>query len=87
MLDSPITKSIARQARLMRLVLIYCGLRMQLVYLHIKYHVIKIGGAALIEAVKIEYLIKSWTKGDRVMFAACIALMFYCLAFYLRIRI
>ena len=87
MLDSPIIRLVIQHIRLTRLVAKYCCLRVQYVYLLIKYHLIKIGGAALIEAVKMQYFIKSWSKEERVVFAACIAVSIYCLALYWRIRI
>ncbi len=58
----------------------YIWLRIVYVYLHIKYYCVKVGGAALIEAVEIWYSIKTMSKENRVIFAACIAVSIYGLS-------
>ncbi len=65
----------------------YCYLRVVYVYLLIKYHLVKAGGAALIEAVEIWYMIKTMSNENRVIFAACIAVSIYALALITLIRL
>ena len=86
MSDKAVKRYFMRQVDLARLVGTYLWLRFQLAYLLAKYHLIKVAGAALIEAVKMEYCIKSLSKEERVIFAASVALSIYCLAFILRIH-
>ena len=64
----------------------FMGLLVQLLYLRlcyvcllIRYYMLKIAGAALIEAVNIEYCIKSLSNRDRVVFATCVAFSIYFL--------
>jgi len=65
----------------------YIYLHICYVYLQIKFVLLKAAGAALIEAVKIEYCIKSLSNENRVIFAACIAVSIYCLTLVMLIRI
>ena len=81
-----IAKIFIDQVRFTGLLIQYCYLRICYLYLLIKYHLLKAAGAALIEAVKIEYCIKSLSKEDRVIFAACVAVSIYCLSLVLLIR-
>jgi len=69
------------------------GLLLQLLYLHlyrvsllIKYYALKAARAALVEAVTIEFGIKSMSMENRVIFATCIAVSFYVLALVMLIR-
>ena len=75
------------QARFIGLLLRYCYLQVYYIYLVICRCLLKLAGAALIEAVKIEYFIKSLSKEDRVIFTACIAVSIYIVAFVMFIRI
>lgn len=65
----------------------YIWLRIVYVYLHIKLYCFKLGGAALIEAVEIWYSIKTMSKENRLIFAACIAVSIYGLSLLTLIRI
>lgn len=78
---------IVLQVRFIGLLLRYCYLQAYYVYLVICRCLLKLARAALIEAVKIEGLIKSLSKEERVVFAACIAVSIYILAFVMFIRI
>ena len=69
------------------LILRYCYLRVCYVYLLIKYHLVKVAGAALIEAVEIWYSIKLMSNEYRVIFATCIAVSIFILARFMLIRI
>ncbi len=80
MMDNPLVRIIAEQVKLTGLLIRYIYLHIRYVYLHVKLYLIKFAGAALIEAVKIEYCIKSLSKEDRIVFAACVALSIYLLA-------
>ncbi|MCY3832451.1 MAG: hypothetical protein OXG85_05510 [Chloroflexi bacterium] len=73
-------------ARLFLLQVRFIGLLLRYVYLHIKLVFLKVAGALLIEAVKIEYFIKSLSNVDRVIFAACIAVSIYAVALIMLIR-
>ncbi|MCY4061777.1 MAG: hypothetical protein OXG53_05375 [Chloroflexi bacterium] len=71
----------------------FYGLLLQYFYLHlrklqlyIQYYLLKAAGALLIEAVKIEYCIKSLSKEERVIFTACIAVSIYIVALVMFIR-
>ena len=83
MMNNPIVRIIVRYVQLYGLLIHYFYLRIIWVYLHVKLYAIKLAGAALIEAVKIEYCIKSLSNGDRIIFAACIAFSIYLLALIL----
>lgn len=87
MKDNAVVRIITDQVRFYRLLGRYCGLQIRYVYLLIKYHLVKLGGAALIEAVEIWYTIKSMSNENRVIFAACIAVSIYGLALITLIRI
>ena len=75
-----IVKFFSDQARFTWLLARYCWLKLCYAYLLCRYNLLKLAGAALIEAVKIEYCIKSLSKEDRIIFAACIALAIHFLA-------
>lgn len=75
------------QAQFIGLLLRYCYLRVCYLYLIICRCLLILARAALIEAVKIEYFIKSLSKEERVIFAACIAVAIYIVAFIMFIRI
>ena len=79
MMDRPLVQIPLRLVlgRVIDLVLrhyLYLHIRLR-VFLIIQYILLKAAGAALIEAVKIEYCIKSMSKEYRVIFAACIAMV------------
>ena len=78
---------ISKQVRIFCLLVQYFYLHLCKIYLHIKFYFIKAAGAMLIEAVKIEYCIKSLSKEERITFAACVAVAIYALALVLLIRI
>ena len=86
MKDNAVVRIIADQVRFYGLLGRYICLRIQYVYLLIKYHCVKLGGAALIEAMEIWYSIKTMSKENRVIFAACIAVSIYGLALITLIR-
>ena len=79
-MDRPIVRIIVKYFELLGLLLQYAYLHIRLVQLRIYYYLLKAAGAALIEAVKLEYCIKSLSKYDRVIFAACVAVSIYLLA-------
>lgn len=87
MRDRPIVRIIVEQAQIYRLLVRYICLRIQYVLLLCRYYLLKMGGAALIEAVEIWYSIKSMSKENRVIFAACVAISIYLLAFNVFFRI
>ena len=71
---------------------VICAIGLQFVLLFnfvtcIYYMSLKLAGALLIEAVKIEFCMKSLSKEDRVIFAACIAVSIYVVALIMFIRI
>ena len=82
-----LARIIVLQVRFIGLLLRYCYLQVCYVYLVICRFLLKLAGALLIEAVKIEYCIKSLSKEDRIIFAACIAVSIYVVAFIMFIRI
>lgn len=86
MRDKPAAKFFIDVIRLYGLLGRYIYLHIRYVYLHIKYYLLKAAGAALIEAVKMEYCIKSLSKEDRVIFATCIAVAIYMSALVMFIR-
>ncbi len=69
------------------LLLRYCYLRVCYVYLLFRYHLLKLCGALLIEAVEIWCSIKSMSREDRIVFSACIAVSIYGLSLISLIRI
>jgi hypothetical protein len=75
------------QAQILRLLIRYLYLHVRYVQLHIRYYLLKLAGAALVEAVKMEYCIKSLSKDDRVIFATCITVPVYLLVLSMLIRI
>lgn len=88
---------VKRALREVIVVLEIYGLLVEYIYLHIlracliiKYRLLKAAlkaaKAVLIEAVKIEYCIKSLSKEDRVIFAACVTVSIYALALVMIIR-
>ena len=82
-----VLRSIIELLKLYGLLGRYIYLHIVYVYLHIKYYFLKAAGAALVEAVKIECCIKSLSKENRVIFAACVAISIYLLAFIVFFRI
>ena len=87
MKDNAVVKFLIDQARITCLLLRYIYLHICYLYLLIRYALLKIAGALLIEAVKIEYFIKSLSKEDRVMFAASVAVSIYVLMLIAVIRL
>jgi len=79
-------KSFIEFVRFIGLLIRYIYLHIRYVYLHIKFYLLKAAGAALVEAVKIECLIKSMSKEDRVIFSAGVAVSIYILALIMVIR-
>lgn len=79
-------KIIVSQVRFIGLLLHYVLLHVQLLYLLVCKFLLKVAGAALIEAVKIEYCIKTLSNADRIIFAACIAVSIYAVALAMLIR-
>ncbi len=71
---------IIEQVRFICLLVRYFYLQVRYTYLLIRYCLLKVVGAALVEAVKIEYCIKSLSKEDRVIFATCVAFAIFILA-------
>ena len=86
MMNNKVARYIIDALKFYGLLIHYIWLRIVYVYLHIKYYCFKIGGAALIEAVEIWYSIKTMSKENRVIFAACIALSIYGLSLVTLIR-
>ena len=86
MRERPAVKFFIDVLRLYGLLGKYIYLHIYKLYLHIKYYLLKAAGAVLIEAVKMEYCIKSLPKEDRVIFAACIAIAIYISALVMFIR-
>ena len=86
-MDKPAVKLIKLQIRFLGLMLRYVYLHIRYAYLLIHLYLLKAVGAALIEIVKIEGFIKSLSKEDRVIFAACVAVSIYILALVMFIRI
>ncbi len=82
----PIVKFIVDYVRLMGLLVQYFLLHVEYFYLLCCKFLLKVAGAALIEAVKIEYCIKSMSMENRVIFAACVAVSIYVLALVMLIR-
>ena len=87
MKDRPIIKLIIAQVQFTCLLIEYIYLRIRYVELHIRLYLLKAAGALLIEAVKLEGFIKSLSKEDRVIFAACISISIFTLARFMFIRI
>ena len=87
MVDRPIVRIIVKQVQFFGLLLRYLYLHVRYVQLHVRYYLLKVAGAALVEAVKMEYCIKSLSKDDRVIFATCIAVSIYLLTLIMLIRI
>ncbi len=82
------------QVRILRLLLRYIYLHLRYIYLHLRYFylliyyvLVKVAGAMLVEAVKLECYIKFLSKEERVIFATCFAVSIYILALVLFIRI
>ncbi len=86
MKDKRAVRTIIDVLRFYGLLLQYFYLHLRKLQLYIHYYMLKAAGALLIEAVKIEYCIKSLSKEDRVIFAACIAVSIYGLALVMLIR-
>ncbi|MCY3977689.1 MAG: hypothetical protein OXG23_06285 [Chloroflexi bacterium] len=86
MMGRRVARIIIAQVRFTGLLLHYCYLRLRYIQLHIEYYLLKAAGATLVEAVKIEYWIKSMSKEDRVIFATCVAVSIYILALIMLIR-
>ena len=86
MMDRPTVRIIVKQVQLFGLILHYLYLRLRYVQLHIHYYLLKAAGAALVEAVKMEYFIKYLSKYERVIFATCIAVSIYILILIMLIR-
>lgn len=84
---NPVVRIISLQVRFIGLILRYIYLHICYICLLIQYCLLKVAGALLIEAVKIEGFIKSLSKEDRVIFAACVAVSIYVLALFVLIRI
>ena len=87
MKDNPFWRFMADQVRITGLLIKYFYLHVRYLYLLIRYCLLKIEGAALIEAVEIWYSIKSMSKENRIIFAACIAVSIYGLALVTLIRL
>ena len=77
---------IIKQLEICRLLARYCCLRAEYIYLHIKLVAIKVGGAALIEAVQIQGWIKSMSNEQRVAIAAGVAVSSYVVLLSVLIR-
>lgn len=86
MKNRPIVRLIIKEIQFTGLLIQYLYLKVCYVSLLIRYHLLKIAGAALIEAVKIEYCIKTLSNGDRIIFAATIAVSIYAVALVMLIR-
>ena len=86
MLLGLMVRFIRLQARMFGLLARYVYLHFRYAYLLIKYYMLKAAGAILVEAVKLEGCIRSLSKEDRVIFAACIAVSIYVLALIVFIR-
>lgn len=78
---------IIEHVRFYGLLVHYLQLQVLYICLLIRYCLLKVAGAALVEAVKIEYCIKSFSKENLIIFAACIAVSIYGLALFVFIRI
>ena len=87
MKDNAAVKFLVDQARITWLLARYIYLHICYFCLLMRYALLKVAGALLIEAVKIEYFIKSLSKEDRVMFAASVAVSIYVLMLIAIIRI
>lgn len=87
MKDNAAVKFLIDQARVACLLVRYIYLHFCYFYLIMRYALLKIAGALLIEAMKIEYYIKSLSKEDRVMFAASVAVSIYVLMLTALIRL
>lgn len=87
MMDKPPVRFIVDLVRFYGLLLRYIYLRIRYVYLLCRYYLLKIEGAALVEAVEIWYSIKCMSKENRVILAACIAISIYGLSLIMLIRI
>lgn len=87
MKDNPVLRFILDIFRLYGLLFRYIYLHFRYVYLLTKYHLVKLGGAALIEAMEIWYSIKTMSNENRLIFAACIAVSIYGLSLITLIRL
>ena len=87
MKDNAAVKFLIDQARITWLLMRYIYLHFCYFCLLVRYALLKVAGALLIEAVKIEYFIKSLSKEDRVMFAASVAVSIYVLMLVAIIRL
>ena len=87
MKDNAAVKFLVDQARITCLLVRYIYLHFCYFFLLMRYALLKVAGALLIEAVKIEYFIKSLSKEDRVMFAASVAVSIYVVTLTVFIRI
>ena len=85
--DKPMLRLIILQFRLFRLLVRYVYLHIRYVELHIRYYLLKIVGAALVEALKMAYAIRCLSRDERLVFATCIALSIYILTVVMPIRI
>ena len=86
MMGRRVARVIIAQVRFTGLLLKYFYLHVRYVQLHIEYYLLKAAGAILVEAVKIECWIKTMSKEDRFIFAACTAVSIYILALIMLIR-
>ncbi len=79
-MDRPIIQLFVKYLRLYWLLLQYLYLHLRKLQLYIQYYMLKAAGAALIEAVKIEFYFKALSKYDRIMLATIVAVSIYSLA-------
>lgn len=86
MMDRPAVRIIIEHVRILGLLVRYVYLHIRYVQLHIQYYLLKAAGAAILEAAKIELCIKSLSKEDRVIFAACVSISIYFLTLTLLVR-
>ncbi len=80
-------KSIINEIEIMGLLLKIYYFKLLLLLLKILRVLIRVGGALLVEAVKILYLTKFLSKEERIIFSACVAVSIYILALVMFIRI
>lgn len=86
MTDNPVLRILMKQIEFLGLLIRLFLLRAYYLCLLVRLHLIKVLGAVLIEAVKIEYWVKSMSNGDRVAFAACVAVSIYVVALIFIVR-
>jgi len=85
-MNKPAVRIIVDLLRLYRTLLRYCYLRVCYIGLHIRYYALILERAVLLEVLEIRRTIKSMSKENRVIFAACIAVSIYGLALITLIR-